>query len=256
MAARAGAAVLADRAHAYGRVRKKSHTVDLVTEADIASGIAVVETVAAHREDARFVVEEDEVFERSTVARGELDNEEVWVIDPLDGTTSFVHGYPYYSVSVALLRDGVPVVGVVHDVCRDETFEAVHGGGATVAGAAIRVAHARSLDSALVATGFPYDRGSTLERQLVLLRRIIKEAHDIRRDGSAALDCCYVACGRVDAFWELALRPWDTSAGALIAQEAGALVTDLAGAPWTPATQDVLVANPALHSVMLSALAE
>jgi myo-inositol-1(or 4)-monophosphatase len=255
-AARAGAEVVRERAGRFEKVRTKSSGVDFVTEVDVAAGVAVVSSIAAAVPHTRFVVEEPEVCGLAGVEEGSLGDSEVWVIDPLDGTTSFVHGYPCYSVSVALLRDGQPSAGAVLNAATGELFTAEAGGGAFLSGVPIHCTAAPDIPSALLATGFPYERTTTLDRQLRIFAAIIRDAHDIRRDGSAAVDCCEAACGRVDGFWEIALRPWDMAAGVCILREAGALVTDTKGSPWTPATADLVAANPALHSRLLEVIAE
>jgi myo-inositol-1(or 4)-monophosphatase len=253
-AAAAGGAVLRQHAGHVESVRTKSSSVDLVTEVDLASGVAVVRSIAAAVPGARFVVEEPEVYGLAAVEEGSLHDSEVWVVDPLDGTTSYVHGYPCYSVSVALLRDGLPVAGAVFNAAVGGMAAAAAGQGATLDGAAIRVAEATSIETSLLITGFPYDRGRPLDRQLAVFERLVRRVHGVRRDGSAALDCCHVAAGRADGFWEFALRPWDTAAGALIATEAGAVVSDFAGNPWSVEAGDTLVANPLLHPMLLEAI--
>ena len=233
--------------------RTKSSAVDLVTGADVASGVAVVDSIAAAYPDARFVVEEIEVFEQVDALPADICSPEVWVIDPLDGTTSYVHGYPAYSISIALLRDGVPVLGVVHDVPRGETFAAARGLGATLGDDPVSVSDAKAVDEALVMTGFPYDRGTTLERQLSVFGAFMRTVHGMRRDGSAALDLCHVAAGRADGFWEFGLSPWDTAAGLVILEEAGGVVTTVRGEPWAPESkQGIVAANPVLHPLMLA----
>jgi myo-inositol-1(or 4)-monophosphatase len=254
-AALAGAAVLDAHVGDPGAVRTKTSASDLVTETDIASGVAVVRAISAHLPGARFVVEEPEVYERAGVEQGRLDDPEVWVVDPLDGTTSFVHGYPCYSVSVALLRDGQPIAGAVRNAAAGETISAAHGEGATIDGTPIRCSAAASIAESLLITGFPYDRTVTLDRQLAVFTRLLRTVHGVRRDGSAAIDCCHVAAGRADGFWEFALKPWDTAAGVVVLRESGALVTDMRGAPWTVDTVDHVAAGPALHPVLLDAIA-
>lgn len=249
--ARAGGAVLRSQAGNVTGIRTKSSAIDMVTAADIASGVEVVRTIARVDPSARFVIEEPEVYDLAQVARGELDDAEVWVVDPLDGTTSFIHGYPCYSVSVACLRHGRPVAGAVYHVPADEMASAHLGGGAHLDGQRLVCAGASEIGRALITTGFPYDRGAALDRQLRIFAEVLRPAHDVRRDGSAAIDLCNVAIGRTDGFWETALRPWDMAAGVLIAAESGAVVTDLAGAPWSTSTVDVLAANDALHPVLL-----
>lgn len=253
-AARAGGTVLATHAGNVTGIRTKTSSVDMVTAADIASGVAVARAIAAIDPAARFVVEEPEVYELADVTPGALDDPEVWVIDPLDGTTSFIHSYPCYSVSVACLRSGRPVAGAVFNVPLAEMMSASAGGGASVNGRTLVCEGASDLGRALVTTGFPYDRGAALDRQLRIFAEVLRPAHDVRRDGSAAIDLCNVAIGRTDAFWETELKPWDMAAGVLIAAESGAVVTDLVGAPWTTQTRDVLAANPALHATLLEVI--
>jgi myo-inositol-1(or 4)-monophosphatase len=254
-AALAGGKVLHERAGHVGAVRTKSSASDLVTEVDIASGVAVARAIAAHSPNARFVIEEPEVYAQAGVDEGALSDAEVWVVDPLDGTTSYVHGFPAYSVSVALLRGGRPVVGAVYNAATREMTSAVDGAGATLDGTPIRCSTATTVAEALLITGFPYDRTATLDRQLAVFTRLLRTVHGVRRDGSAAIDCCHVAAGRADGFWEFALKPWDTAAGVVILREAGAIVTDMAGAPWTPATADHVAAGQSLHPVLLEAIA-
>lgn len=254
--ARAGAAVLREHAGNITGLVTKTASADMVSAADIASGVAVCRTIAETLPEARFVVEEAEVYELAGVQQGSLDDSETWIIDPLDGTTSFVHTYPCWSVSVACLRQGRPVAGAVYNVPADEMVSAGRGEGATLNGATIQCAGAPVLERALLATGFPYDRTLPLQRQLALVHRLLPPAHDIRRDGSAAIDLCHVAAGRVDGYWELNLQPWDFAAGVLIVEEAGGTVTDFQGHPWTASTRDVIAANPDLHAVLLSAIRE
>lgn len=253
--AEAGASVIREHAGRFESVRTKSSGVDLVTEVDVAAGVAIVEAVRATLPGARFVVEEPEVHDLTGAPRGELTDDEVWVVDPLDGTTSFVHGYPCYSVSIACLQAGVPVAGAVLNAATGELYTAAAGHGARLDGQRIRCTETPDIEHSLLATGFPYERTTTLDRQLRVFSAVIRIAHDIRRDGSAAIDCCETACGRVDAFWEYALRPWDMAAGVCILREAGALVTDTRGEPWTPATKDIVAANPRLHERLLALIA-
>jgi myo-inositol-1(or 4)-monophosphatase len=253
-AAESGGLVLRDRAGHLGSIRVKSTSFDLVTEVDVASGVAVARSIAEHIEGARFVVEEPEVYALAGVTAGGLLDDEVWVIDPLDGTTSYVHGYPCYSVSVALLRGGEPVVGAVHNAAARETSWAAQGAGAWRDGVRLACSDTIDFGKSLMITGFPYDRTVTLDKQLLVFTDLIRHVHDVRRDGSAAIDCCHVAAGRADAFWEFGLMPWDTAAGVVILREAGALITDLHGGPWSVDTRDVCAANPALHASLLGTI--
>lgn len=257
-AARAGAAVVSSRSAGFGGVRSKSSATDLVTEVDILAGVAVVQAILAADPSANIVVEEAEVYELTGVSPGDTSDSEVWLIDPIDGTTSFVHGYPCYSVSVALMRAGRPVAGAVVDVARNTVMSAAEGLGSTLNGKHVRCATAGRLNEALLITGFPYDRGVALDRQLAVLTAFLRApVHGIRRDGSAALDCCHVAAGSADGFWEYGLQPWDTAAGVIICREAGARVTDIEGRDWMPSSNaGVVIANPELHEQMLELIAE
>ncbi len=255
-AALAGGRELVARRANMGAVRSKGWSTDFVTEADLAAGVAVVRTITERLPDARFVIEEDEVYDMGPATRGSLDDDEVWVIDPLDGTTSFVHGYPTYSVSVACLRKGQPVAGAVYNAALDEMNAAAVGLGARRDAVRLSVSDAPSVNDALLITGFPYDRGAPLDRQLKVLAAFLRApVHGIRRDGSAAIDCCHVAGSRADGFWEYYLKPWDVSAGVVILREAGALVTDADGAPWTAHSESICCANPTLHAEMLAVIA-
>ncbi len=253
-AAREGAAVLLDHLGHITQLRTKSAATDMVSAADIASGVAVVQTIASRIPAARFVVEEPEVYELAGVERGMLDDANVWVIDPLDGTTSFVHNYPCWSVSIACLRLGQPVAAAVYNVPADEMFSAALGSGATLNDTPLTCQGSPTIEGALLATGFPYDRGVPFDRQLRLIERLVRRSHDVRRDGSAAVDLCHVAANRTDGFWETSLQPWDMAAGMLVVEEAGGIVTDFHGQSWTVSTRDVLAANPELHAELLRAI--
>jgi len=253
-AAHGAGALLARRSGSPGRTSTKSSDVDMVTEFDIAAGVLIARELAGGDPGTPLLIEEPEVYALAGVEEAGLDAPAVWVVDPIDGTTSFIHGYPTFSVSIARVECGRPVLGVVFNVPLTETFAAEAGAGATRNDVPITASDAVSIDRALVATGFPYDRGAPLTRQLAVLGSLLRTVHGIRRDGSAAVDCCHVACGRADGFWEFGLRPWDTSAGMLIAREAGATISALDGSPWSPGTPDVLVAAPRLHAVLLEAI--
>lgn len=255
LGARAGGRVLETMRTDMGVVRSKGWATDLVTEADVASGVAVVKAILECDAGARFVVEEDEVYDLAGVTRGSIDDDEVWVIDPIDGTTSFVHGYPTYSVSVALLRAGQPVAGAVYNAALGEMNAAATGLGAFRDEAPLHVSGALNIHEALLITGFPYDRGVPLDRQLAVLAAFLRApVHGIRRDGSAAVDCCHVAGSRADGFWEYSLKPWDMAGGVVILREAGAVVTDVYGAQWSPHSTSILAANPAVHAEMLEVI--
>jgi myo-inositol-1(or 4)-monophosphatase len=251
-AARVGGDALRARVADYGEVRHKATATDFVTDADVQAGVAVAQTISSVIEGARFVIEEDEVYSLAGVAEGDLADDEVWVIDPLDGTASYVHGYPFYSVSVALMSNGTPIVGAVYNVPADEMFTAAQGLGAHFDDEPAACTATARLEDAMLVTGFPYDRGALFDRQHAILGRLMRlPIHGIRRDGSAALDCTHVATGRVDGFWEFGLKAWDTAAGVVICREAGALVTGIDGEPWTPHSGGIIAANPTLHAAIL-----
>jgi myo-inositol-1(or 4)-monophosphatase len=177
-----------------------------------------------------------------------------WVIDPLDGTSNYLRGFPHYAVSIAQLDRGEAVLGVVYDPVRDEMFLAARGSGATLNERKVRIGQRLGLEGALIATGLPYRQRPHLAAQLGMIRALLGEAEDIRRTGSAALDLCYVACGRLDGFFEIGLKPWDVAAGALIVREAGGRVTDFRGEPGFMESGNVVAANLKVGDAMLAAI--
>jgi len=177
-----------------------------------------------------------------------------WIIDPLDGTTNYAHGYPFFCISVALEDKGKIVWGAVYDPLRDELFSAESGNGATVNGTPLTVSKTDSLGSGFISTGFPYDVRESAEDNLDHFSRLAKRARAIRRDGSAALDLCYVAMGRFDGFWEPKLHPWDTAAGSLIVIEAGGRVTDYSCNPFFLDSREILATNGLIHREMIDVL--
>lgn len=177
-----------------------------------------------------------------------------WIIDPLDGTVNFAHGFPLFCVSIALEADGRLEYGVVYDPLRDELFEARRGAGARLNGQDIRVSKVERLDRALIATGFPYDIRERLPETLARMGRILGATQGLRRAGSAALDMGYLACGRLDGFYEENLKPWDTAAGLLIINEAGGRVTTFDGGDYEIYSPNIVASNGGLHSHILSCL--
>ena len=228
-------------------VETKSAPVDLVTEVDRDCEALVVEGIRGARPDDAIVAEEGS---RS----GDADATWRWVIDPLDGTTNFAHGYPRFCVSIGVEREGEPAVGVVYDPLMDELYHAVAGGGAFRNGKRIHVSEETDLGRALLATGFAYDRRSSREDNLANFAAFLKRARALRRDGSAALDLCYVASARLDGYWELKLSPWDVAAGSLIVTEAGGRCSDFSGGDGHRAGRQVLASNGGLHDAMLAVL--
>lgn len=246
-AATAAGEVIRRSWHRGREIRHKS-AIDLVTPADLESERAIV---ALLRE--RFPSHPILAEERAAIA-GEGPYR--WIIDPLDGTTNFAHGYPQVSVSIALEHEGRIVLGFVYDPLREERFCALEGSGAYLNGSAIRVSPVPSLNASLLGTGFPYDRRDFPDFYLAFFKRFMVSSQGIRRTGSAALDLCYVACGRLDGFWEWKLHPWDTAAGSLIVREAGGSVTDFSGSPFSPWQEQTLASNGLIHAEMVEALQE
>lgn len=192
--------------------------------------------------------------EESGALKGE-DQADLWIIDPLDGTVNFAHGIPMFAVSIAFARDGEVILGVVYEPLRDECFTAERGRGAWLNGEPLRASSARELDSSLLVTGFAYNIRTRPDKNLKEYARLALVSQGVRRLGSAALDLCYVASGRFDGYWELNLFPWDYSAGALIASEAGARVTTVSGeAVPLMGEPSIAAANPHLHPLLLDAL--
>ena len=234
----------------FGRVLKTTDKGDknIVTEADIASEEYIVGQIKTHFPRHRILAEEaGEVIVESGESRFR------WVIDPLDGTTNFSHGYPCFCVSIGLEREGQLQIGAIYDPTRDEMFAAERGGGATLNGRRIQPSSVENLDRALVVTGFPYDI-KTRERFVELFSKFVLNAQAVRRDGSAAIDLAYVACGRFEGFWEEGLSPWDTAAGALIVEEAGGRVSHYDGAKFDIYRPQVLATNGVVHEQMLEIL--
>jgi myo-inositol-1(or 4)-monophosphatase len=219
-AAAAAATILLERAGADD-VREKGRA-DLVTAVDEASERAIEERIRAAFPGDGFVAEE---FSATAISSGRR-----WVVDPIDGTMNFVHGHPFACVSIALVDDEGPAVGVVHAPFLGEVFEAVRGGGAYLNGRPIKVSPIMDPSRALVATGFPFKEGKgDTEVYFQLVIDVLKRTHDIRRAGAAALDLAYVACGRLEGYFEIGLSPWDVAAGTLLVREAGGQVTGWPG---------------------------
>lgn len=237
------AGIVADGFRAAAGTSFKSSAVDPVTEYDRAAEDAIRHVLGRHRPHDAILGEEG--------GGDGWDTGRVWIVDPLDGTVNFVHGVPQVAVSVALWEDGTPRVGVVQDAIGGEVFSAMTGHGAWLDDAPIRVSTTNETVRALVATGFPYDRRERASELAATLGKVLAEVQGIRRIGSAALDLCWVAAGRFDAYWEYRLKPWDTAAGELIVAEAGGSVTDLDGNPYRPDTAGILASNGLLHERML-----
>ena len=227
------------------RIDKKG-PIDLVTEVDIEIERMCRDTLAD-----RFPTHAVLAEELPNPASGAAAPEHRWIFDPIDGTVNYAHGLPIFCASLALEVAGRVEAGAVYDPSREELFVAERGAGARLNGAPLSVSPAAGLLDAVLCTGFPYDVHETADEVLGLFGEFVRRARAVRRLGSAALDLCYVAAGRLDGFWEQRLNPWDTAAGALIVQEAGGQVTGLDGRPFTPFDGNVLASNGVLHDPML-----
>jgi myo-inositol-1(or 4)-monophosphatase len=228
------------------RIDKKG-TIDLVTEVDMTVERMFRKLIAERFPDHQVLAEE--LGGSAGVPRGPC-----WVFDPLDGTTNYVHGLPIFCASLALEIDGVSEVGAVFDPTRQELFTAERGGGAWLNGQPLRVSNADALVDAVLVTGFPYDVHGRVDEFVGLFGAFIAQARAVRRLGSAAIDLCYVAAGRMDGFWETDLKPWDIAAGALIAAESGGRVTRTDGAAFASRSGDVLATNGRIHEQMLGVI--
>ncbi len=248
--ARGAGGILRDRYETPLAVDTKSSRNDLVTEVDRASEAFLVDTLRRERPGDAVLAEE------GGARAGEAASRWRWVIDPLDGTTNFAHGYPRFCVSIGVEHRGEVRVAVVYEPLRDELFEARRGAGATRNGEAIRVSSADTFDDALVATGFAYDIRESEDDNRAAFSRVVKAVRGIRRAGSAALDCCSVACGRLDGYWEHKLKAWDVAAGHLLVEEAGGRVSDYRGGPAPPSGAEIVATNGAIHNALLAVLAD
>jgi myo-inositol-1(or 4)-monophosphatase len=246
-AARAGALLRAR----YGEGQQVSFKseVDLVTAVDHEAEALIVTAIRAAFPDHGIVAEE-------SAAIGPSGNGYRWYVDPIDGTTNFAHAYPHFAVSIGVEHDGEPLLGVVYDPMRDECFTAGRREGASLNGRRIAVSSTATLDAALLATGFPYDRRRHAGFYLAFFEAAMRRSQGVRRGGSAALDLCWVGCGRLDGFWEWKLKPWDTAAGRLVVREAGGRTTTFAGAAHRLDGFETAASNGAIHDELIALLRE
>jgi myo-inositol-1(or 4)-monophosphatase len=228
------------------RIDKKG-TIDLVTEVDVAIERSFREMVGERFPDHAVLGEE--MGGSAAPPPGPC-----WVFDPIDGTTNFAHGLPIFCASLALEVDGVAQVAAVYDPTRRELFTAERGSGAFLNGRRLHVSDAATLVDAVLVTGFPYDVHQRVDEIVGLFAAFVGQARAVRRLGSAAIDLCYVAAGRMDGFWESDLKPWDIAGGALIVDQAGGRVTDMAGGPFSSRAGRVLASNTLLHDAMLAVI--
>ena len=221
---------------------------DYVTEVDKLAESAIIEILRETYPNHAILAEE-------SGSSGDSQAEYQWIIDPLDGTTNFIHGFPQYAVSIGLAHKGVLSHAVVYDTTRNELFTASKGGGAFLNEKRIRVSKRAKLEEALIGTGFPYRSFVHIDAYIAIFRELMQKTSGLRRPGAASLDLAYVACGRLDGFWEFGLSPWDMAAGALLISEAGGLVGDLRGEPNYLASGNFVGGNPKVFSQLLQVIA-
>lgn len=218
---------------------------DFVSEVDRLAEREIVSTLLRAYPNHACLGEEDGM-------QGASKAEYTWIIDPLDGTTNFLHGFPQFAVSIGQLYRGKLERGVIYDPVKQELFTGVRGGGATLNDRRIRVTKQTGMVGSLIGTGIPFKDQTHIDEYLAMLKDLLKDAAGIRRAGSAALDLAYVAAGRLDGFWEMGLKPWDMAAGVLLIQEAGGIVTDIDGGDNFLDSGNLVTANPRLHEIMRS----
>lgn len=221
---------------------------DFVSEVDRAAEQAVIEILLEAYPGHGILAEE------TGRTHGAKNSEFTWIIDPLDGTTNFAHGYPVFSVTLALLIDGQPELGVTYDPLREELFWAQAGRGAWRGAQRLHVSATGELRASLLATGFAYDRASNPDNNLAEFSHFMPRTRGVRRAGSAALDIAWVAAGQLDGYWERGIQLWDMAAGVLLVREAGGVVTTYSGQPWRPGHRNVAAANSVLHQELLHGL--
>jgi myo-inositol-1(or 4)-monophosphatase len=227
-------------------ISTKSSSIDLVTEIDKESERQIIEIVRTRYPDHAILGEEGGSYETAS--------EYKWIIDPLDGTLNYTHGFPLFCVSIGIMHKDDLLAGVVYDPNTDELYTAERGSGAYVNGERIRVSETSDLISSLLITGFPYNIHSNPDHAIDHFIDFLGEVQAIRRLGSAAIDLCYIAAGRGDGFWEVNIKPWDVAAGILIIEEAGGMVTDFDGRRATPFTNKFVASNGHIHRKMLDIL--
>lgn len=241
----------------YTSLTLKYSAQDLCTEVDKGSEMMIKNLVLTHFPHHSFLGEEG-VEPGPEASERALDNvrdaEYLWIVDPIDGTTNFVHGFPFFSVSIALAHKGEVIVGVVYDPMRDELFVAEKGKGAYVHGKRMQVSEEAALGESLLATGFPADQQFALPLNMKGLQALVPQVRNIRSGGSAALHMAYLAAGRLSGFWEIGLNSWDLAAGALLVAESGGRVTDTKGRPYDLGVRHVVASNGHIHGQLLDEL--
>ena len=243
--AREAGAILQDFASRDFTITNKGR-INLVTEADHASEAHIKRAILENYPDHQILAEESGVHASSS--------DYVWIIDPLDGTTNFAHGVPCYGVSIGVEHRGEMIAGVIYDPSRDEVYAAERGGGAFRNGTPINASSVKTLEEALLVSGFPYDVREQMNKYLPAWEAFLSTAQGVRRLGAASIDMCYVACGYFDGFWEFGLNPWDTAAGWVLIEEAGGKVTRTDGLAFENARPDLLATNGHIHKEMMEVL--
>lgn len=246
-AARAAGSIITRHLDQLDRIKiSTKNNNDYFTEVDIKAEQTIISTIRKAYPDHGIIAEESGVQDE--------DSDHVWIIDPLDGTNNYMHGYPFFAVSIALRVKNKIEQAVIYDPLRHECFTASRGGGAQLNDRRIRVSKQTQLNSALLGTGFTFRDPTIGERYLPTFEALFGNCAGIRRSGSAALDLCYVACGRVDGFWEFGLKPWDIAAASLIIREAGGLVGDMQGGENYFKTGNIVAGNPKIFKALLQTL--
>jgi myo-inositol-1(or 4)-monophosphatase len=225
------------------RVANHKGKTDLVTETDLHSEKIIKSIIRASYPDHDLLAEESE--------KESSESDFLWIIDPLDGTTNFVHGYPSFAVSIGLLFQNKPLIAVVLEMPNTKLYTAIKNEGVWCEGQPFTCSQTDSIEKSLLLTGFGYEHGELWERNMALFKDFTDKSHGVRRLGAAAVDLCHVASGKVDGYWEFDLKPWDSAAGILIAQEAGCVVSQMDGSDYSIYDNNILVANPKIHGEMI-----
>lgn len=225
------------------KVHSKGEHNNKVTDADKAVEAFIVKTIRDNFPDHGIISEESEVIHGNS--------EYKWIIDPIDGTSNFIHGLPMFCISIAVIKNGKPIIGVIEIPRTKETFWAKHGHGAHLNNKKIYVSKVHKIEEGLFATGFPYERGKRFEKTVELFEAFYKDTLGVRRMGSAAIDLAYLAAGRFDGFFEYGLEAWDIAAGKIIVEEAGGVVTNMDGSTLNPKLKNILASNGSMHQGMM-----
>ncbi|NEQ99264.1 MAG: inositol monophosphatase [Cyanothece sp. SIO2G6] len=239
-AALAAGVILKDYCGQLTQIEEKGRPGDLVTVADKAAEAAILQVLERHLPEHAILAEE-------SGQHGDLSNSYLWAIDPLDGTTNYAHQYPFFAASIGLLYNGQPIVGAIYDPSHDDLFRAAKGLGATCNRRPIQVSQTQTLKDSLLVTGFAYDRRETIDNNYAEFCHLTHLTHGVRRGGAASIDLAYVACGRLDGYWERGLSPWDLAAGVIIVEEAGGKVTAYDTSPFDIRSGHILATNNKIH---------